>query len=47
MSGKNNKTTIEIDEKEDLQIIESWSGLRPTSRDDAPIIGPSKKIKGL
>ena len=32
---------------EDLPIIESWSGLRPTSRDDAPIIGPSKKIKGL
>ena len=32
---------------EDLSIIESTSGLRPTSRDDAPIIGPSKKIKGL
>ena len=32
---------------EDLPIVESWSGLRPTSRDDAPIIGPSKKIKGL
>ena len=32
---------------EDLSIVESWSGLRPTSRDDAPIIGPSKKIKGL
>ncbi|PPR35661.1 MAG: Hydrogen cyanide synthase subunit HcnC [Alphaproteobacteria bacterium MarineAlpha6_Bin4] len=32
---------------EDLSIIESWSGLRPTTRDEAPIIGPSKKIKGL
>ena len=32
---------------EDLSIAESWSGLRPTSRDDAPIIGPSKKLKGL
>ena len=32
---------------EDLPIIESWSGLRPTTRDQAPIIGPSKKIKGL
>ena len=32
---------------EDLSIVESCSGLRPTSRDDAPIIGPSKKIKGL
>ena len=32
---------------EDLSIVESLSGLRPTSRDDAPIIGPSKKIKGL
>ena len=32
---------------EDLSIVESWSGLRPTARDDAPIIGPSKKLKGL
>ena len=32
---------------DDLSIVESWSGLRPTSRDDAPIIGPSKKLKGL
>ena len=32
---------------EDLSIVESWSGLRPTTRDDAPIIGPSKKLKGL
>ena len=32
---------------EDLSIVESWSGLRPTSRDDAPIIGPSNKLKGL
>ena len=32
---------------EDLPIVESWSGLRPATRDEAPIIGPSKKIKGL
>tara|TARA_B100000315_G_scaffold257836_1_gene308049 strand:- start:692 stop:1810 length:1119 start_codon:yes stop_codon:yes gene_type:complete len=32
---------------EDLPIVESWCGLRPTSRDDAPIVGPSKKLKGL
>tara|TARA_B100000427_G_C15516078_1_gene598231 strand:+ start:2257 stop:3372 length:1116 start_codon:yes stop_codon:yes gene_type:complete len=32
---------------EDLSIVESWSGLRPTTRDEAPIIGPSKKIRGL
>ena len=32
---------------EDLPIIDSWSGLRPTSMDDAPIVGPSKDIKGL
>ena len=32
---------------EDLSVIESWSGLRPTTRDEAPIIGPSKKLKGL
>ena len=32
---------------EDLSIVESWSGLRPTTRDDAPIIGPSKKLKGF
>ena len=32
---------------EDLSIVESWSGLRPATRDEAPIIGPSKKIKGL
>ncbi len=25
----------------DLPLIESWAGLRPTSRDDAPILGPS------
>ena len=32
---------------EDLSMVESWSGLRPATRDEAPIIGPSKKIKGL
>jgi glycine oxidase len=32
---------------ENLSIVESWSGLRPATRDEAPIIGPSKKIKGL
>ena len=25
----------------DLPLVESWAGLRPTSRDDAPILGPS------
>jgi len=32
---------------ENLSIVESWAGLRPATRDEAPIIGPSKKIKGL
>ena len=32
---------------ENLSIVESWSGLRPATRDEAPIIVPSKKIKGL
>lgn len=31
---------------EELPYIESWTGFRPTSRDDAPILGPSG-IKGL
>ncbi|HVY12267.1 MAG TPA: glycine oxidase ThiO [Alphaproteobacteria bacterium] len=31
---------------EELPLVESWTGLRPTSRDDAPILGPSG-IKGL
>mgnify|MGYP001239922835 CR=1 FL=1 len=26
----------------DLPLVESWSGLRPASRDDAPILGPTK-----
>lgn len=26
---------------EDLPLIETWAGLRPTSRDDAPILGPT------
>lgn len=30
----------------DLPIIESWAGLRPTSRDDAPLLGPTA-IDGL
>ena len=25
----------------DLPIVESWAGLRPASRDDAPILGPT------
>ncbi|MGK9165549.1 glycine oxidase ThiO [Inquilinus limosus] len=31
---------------EELPVIESWAGLRPGSRDDAPILGPSV-IDGL
>ena len=30
----------------DLPLVESWAGLRPASRDDAPILGPTK-TKGL
>lgn len=30
----------------DLPILESWTGFRPTSRDDAPILGPTQ-IDGL
>jgi glycine oxidase len=30
----------------DLPVIDSWSGLRPASRDDAPILG-SSGIAGL
>jgi glycine oxidase len=30
----------------DLPILDSWAGLRPASRDDAPILGPSE-VKGL
>jgi glycine oxidase len=26
----------------DLPLVESWVGLRPTSRDDAPILGPTE-----
>ncbi|MFN8422042.1 MAG: FAD-dependent oxidoreductase [Anaerolineae bacterium] len=25
----------------ELPIVETWAGLRPTSRDDAPILGPT------
>ena len=31
---------------EELPIKEMWAGFRPTSRDDAPILGATK-IKGL
>ncbi len=30
----------------DLPLVESWAGLRPASRDDAPILGPTA-IEGL
>ena len=30
----------------DLPLVESWAGLRPASRDDAPILGPTG-ISGL
>ena len=30
----------------DLPVLDSWAGLRPASRDDAPILGPSA-IEGL
>ena len=26
---------------EELPVLETWAGLRPTSRDDAPILGPT------
>jgi glycine oxidase len=26
----------------DLPLVESWAGLRPASRDDAPILGPTE-----
>jgi glycine oxidase len=32
---------------EDLPIDEMWTGFRPGSRDDAPILGPSPAIDGL
>ncbi|PWG73478.1 glycine oxidase ThiO, partial [Enterococcus hirae] len=25
----------------ELPVVETWAGLRPASRDDAPILGPS------
>lgn len=31
---------------DELAIVETWAGLRPTSRDDAPIIGPTA-VDGL
>lgn len=30
----------------DLPVVESWAGLRPASRDDAPILGPTP-VEGL
>jgi len=30
----------------DLPIVESWAGLRPASRDDAPVLGPTS-VEGL
>ncbi len=30
----------------DLPVLETWAGLRPTSRDDAPILGPTA-LEGL
>ena len=30
----------------DLPLIDSWAGLRPASRDDAPILGPTD-VDGL
>lgn len=30
----------------DLPVVDSWAGLRPASRDDAPILGPSA-VEGL
>lgn len=32
---------------EELPITETWVGHRPTSRDDAPILGPVRDIEGL
>ena len=31
---------------DDLPLVETWAGLRPTSRDDAPILGPTE-LDGL
>ena len=31
---------------DELPVIETWVGFRPTSRDDAPILGPTA-IEGL
>mgnify|MGYP001446613048 CR=1 FL=1 len=30
----------------DLPVVDSWAGLRPASRDDAPILGPTR-VEGL
>ena len=31
---------------EELPVLETWAGLRPSSRDDAPVIGPTP-VEGL
>ena len=31
---------------EELPVVETWAGFRPTSRDDAPIFGPTS-VEGL
>ena len=33
-------------DEQDLPVVETWTGYRPTSRDDAPILGPSG-LEGL
>ncbi len=35
------RTWEALPDMEELPLVESWAGLRPTSRDDAPILGPS------
>ena len=32
---------------EDLSIAEMWTGFRPGSRDDAPVLGPVPGVDGL
>jgi len=32
---------------EELPVVEQWVGFRPTSRDDAPILGPCPAVEGL
>ena len=30
---------------EELEVIETWAGLRPASRDHAPLLGPSRRAR--